>query len=175
MNARRAARAPLWRPMDDRDLPRVEAIAAAVHPAYPEDGTVPAERLRLSPNGCFVLERQGGIAGYVVSHPWHRFDPPKLDTLLGALPAPAGTWYIHDLALMPAARRQGHAEAIVRRLVAEAGRAGLPSLSLVAVNGSAPFWRRHGFATVDNRALAEALASYGADAAFMVRELADGA
>ncbi|KAB2869509.1 MAG: GNAT family N-acetyltransferase [Bauldia sp.] len=171
----RSAPTALWRPMAASDLPQVEAIAAAVHPAYPEDGAVPAERLRLSPNGCFVLERQGGILGYVVSHPWYRFDPPKLDTLLGALPAPAGTWYIHDLALVSAARGRGHAEAIVRRLVAEAERAGLPSLSLVAVNGSAPFWRRHGFVAAGDGALREALASYDADAVFMVRELADGA
>ena len=155
------------------DLPQVEAIAAAVHPAYPEDGAVPAERLRLSPAGCLVLDADGVVEGYVVSHPWHALDPPKLDTLLGALPAPAGTWYIHDLALVPAARGRGHAEAIVRRLVAEAERAGLPSLSLVAVNGSAPFWRRHRFIAAGDGALREALASYDTDAVFMVRELAD--
>ena len=154
------------------DLAAVEAIAAEVHPAYPESGAVPAERLRLFPAGCLVLDRGEAIEGYVVSHPWTAFDPPKLDTLLGRLPSPAGTYYIHDLALLASARGQGHADAVVGELLTLAERSSLPSVSLVAVNHSAPFWTRHGFAAVDaDAALAAALRSYDSDAVFMTRWL----
>jgi hypothetical protein len=47
-------------------------------------------------------------------------------------------------------------------------------MSLVAVNGSAGFWRRQGFAEARVPALADKLASYGADAHFMVRDLVSG-
>ena len=148
--------AAIWRPMAAADLDAVEAIAAAVHPAYPERREIPAERLRLHPAGCLVLAGDGGIAGYVVSHPWRALDPPKLDTLLGALPA---------------ARGKGAASTVVERLVRVGREAGLPTLSLVAVNRSAPFWERHGFVAVRDPALEAALASYDDDARFMVRAL----
>jgi hypothetical protein len=41
--------------MTPNDLPRVAEIAAAVHLSFPEDATVPAERLHLYPRGCLVL------------------------------------------------------------------------------------------------------------------------
>ena len=163
--------AAIWRPMAAADLDAVEAIAAAVHPAYPERREIPAERLRLHPAGCLVLAGDGGIAGYVVSHPWRALDPPKLDTLLGALPASPATHYLHDLALLPAARGKGAASTVVERLVRVGREAGLPTLSLVAVNRSAPFWERHGFVAVRDPALEAALASYDDDARFMVRAL----
>ncbi len=44
---------------------------------------------------------------------------------------------------------------------------------LVAVNDAAPFWERRGFAVVDSPAMTAKLASYGADARYMVRTLKD--
>jgi GNAT superfamily N-acetyltransferase len=161
--------------MMEEDLAAVDKIAAEVHPNFPEDAAVPAERLRLAPAGCFALADGGTIAGYVVSHPWRAFPPPKLNTLLGAIPEPAACWYIHDLALLPSARGHGHAGVIVERLAAAAGQAGLPAMSLTAVSGSAPFWARHGFVAEHGPEIAAALASYGTNAAFMVRRLSRSA
>lgn len=48
---------------------------------------------------------------------------------------------------------------------------GLTTLSLVAVNGSAGFWRKHGFGVVTDAAITAKLLSYGASASFMVRRL----
>ena len=157
--------------MTPQDLMAVDAIAAEVHPNFPEDVAIPAERLRLAPAGCFVLAEDHAISGYVVSHPWHAFPPPKLNTLLGAIPERPESWYIHDLALLPAARGRGHAGALVEHLAARARDLGLPIMSLTAVSGSAPFWAGHGFVSQGGADFAAALASYGADAAFMVRRL----
>lgn len=160
-----------WRPMQSADLPAVGALAERIHPAYPEDAAVFAERLRLYPDGCHVLARNGALAAYVVSHPW-RGGPPALNSLLGELPLSPSTFYIHDLALAPETRGHGAASAIVTRLAAQARSAGLARMSLVAVNGSTDFWRRQGFEARHDPALAGKLASYGDDGAcFMVRTL----
>lgn len=158
-----------WRPMVPGDLPAVNRIAEAVHLDYPEEAAVLAERLALYPAGCWILEGQAAPLGYAISHPWNRLRPPSLNTRLGALPEMPGTYYIHDVALLPAARGRGAAGRLMP-LLREAAR-GLPELSLVAVGGSVPFWHRQGFAVVDDPALTDKLRSYDAGARFMTLRL----
>lgn len=154
------------------DLDDVLAVAAAVHPGFPERREVFAERLDLFPEGCHVLRSaEAGIGGYAVSHPWHARRPVPLDTLLHAMPQ-ATCRYVHDVAVLPAWRGGGHAGRIVGRIVRDAYRSGVSEVSLVAVSGSAAFWERQGFHEVTEPGLAAKLESYGADARFMVRTLA---
>ena len=161
-----------WRPMIPADIAAVDAIAARIHVALPEHDFVFAERQRLHSAGCWLLEVDGAPAGYVISHPWHFGRPPSLNMLVGSIPADASTYYIHDLALLPAARRTGAGSEIARTLFRHAASLGLPNVSLIAVYDAAPFWRRHGFDDLDDPALAEKLAGYGAEARMMVRPLA---
>jgi len=161
----------LWRPMRPADLPAVDALATLIHPAFPEDEAVFAERLRLYPQGCRVWAQNGKIAAYVVSHPWLDRAPPALNALLGSLPAKPSTYYLHDIALLPEVRGSGAAIDVLTSLVEQALAERLPSLSLIAVNGSAGFWQRQGFAAVSDGPPAEKLRSYGADAQFMMRWL----
>jgi ribosomal protein S18 acetylase RimI-like enzyme len=167
----------LWRPMSPRDLAAATGLANRVHVDFPEDAAVFAERLRLYPQGCWVLWRNGlsdAIAGYLVSHPWRLGEPPALNAQLGELPANASSYYMHDLTLSPAARGSGAASAIVRQILAHAFERGFANASLVAVSGSAPFWQSHGFRIIgDDAEMRRKLQSYGDDAHFMVRELED--
>ena len=164
-----------WRSLTTFDIPAVEAIAAEVHPGFPEDTAVFVERLRLYPEGARLLEIGGAPAGYVFSHPWRFRQLPALNSLLGAIPPDAGTYYLHDLALLPSARGTGAAGRVVTDLIGHATRAGYPTMSLVAVNGSIPFWQKHGFIIAETGELADKLASYEDAARFMVRQLADRA
>lgn len=148
------------------DLATVNRIAGQVHPNFPESDAIPTERLALYPAGCLVLETDADVTGYTVSHPWQAGKPPALDHLLGQLPDHPGTFYLHDLALLPAARGTGAATQAVGLLVALAARAGLPTMTLVAVNNATGFWQRQGF-----RIIGAAPASYGADARVMTREI----
>jgi hypothetical protein len=157
--------------MTATDLPAVTALAALIHPGYPEDAAVFAERLRLYPPGCRVLERNGALKAYVISHPWLDRMPPALNALLGELPARPTTYYLHDLALLPEVRRSGAAAQAVAVLAGQAQAEQLPSLSLIAVNGSAGFWERQGFEAIPDGSLREKLRSYGEDAQFMMRTL----
>lgn len=161
----------VWRAMTANDLEAVHALGERVHPGYPERIEVFAERLRLYGDGCRVLEAGDAMAGYVISHPWHPMTPPKLDTLLVAMPTFPATFYIHDLALLPVARGSGAGARCVADLVAHTMAIGLADLSLVAVNASVPFWRRQGFDIVESRSINAALQSYDDAARFMIRRL----
>lgn len=162
---------PRWLAMAAADLPAVVTIAAQIHPGYPEHEAVFAERLALHPAGCLVLAGGDGPGGYSLSHPWRLGQVPALDSLLGALPADADTFYIHDLALLPALRGGGAASACVDRLAAHARASGFARMALVAVGGSAGFWRRRGFREAHDESLAGKLASYDDAACYMVRDL----
>ncbi|MEO6011959.1 MAG: GNAT family N-acetyltransferase [Devosia sp.] len=160
-----------WRAMTTYDLPAVEKIAGEVHPSFFEAPDVLAERQSLYRNGAYLLEIGERPAGYILSHPWHLAELPELNTLLGQLPEPSDTYYIHDLALLPVARRIGAATFITNALAKHASAHGFATMSLVAVNGSQGFWERHGFAVTDRPDLTQKLASYEASARLMVRRL----
>ena len=161
-----------WRAMTTLDLPAVEGIAALVHPGFPEDIEVFAERLALYPDGAWLLEIGGAPAGYFLTHPWAAGAMPKLNQLYGALPSGSQTYYLHDLALLPQARGRGAAAAIVEHAIKHATRSGFSSASLVAVSGSVPFWARQGFAPLLTPELREMLRGYEDAAQYMVRPLA---
>jgi N-acetylglutamate synthase-like GNAT family acetyltransferase len=116
--------------------------------------------------------RTGGLIGYILSHPWTYAAPPALNSLLGTIPTPSNTYYIHDIALLPEARGTGAANAIVAKLIVLAESLGLPNLSLVAVNNSVAFWQRHGFQLTPIPVLDARLRSYDEEARFMVRAIA---
>jgi len=161
----------LWRPMTTADAASVSAIADRVHVSYPEDDAVFLERLRLYPEGCAMFEQAGRAAAYAITHPWRYGEPPALNVLLGAIPEPPTTYYIHDIALLPETRGSGAGSAVVEAVIKHAAATGLPNVSLVAVNNSGQFWSRFGFEVVNEPMLAEKLLSYDADARFMVRKL----
>ena len=160
-----------WRAMTTLDLPAVEAIAAEVHPSFPEDLSVFAERQRLYPEGTRLLEMGGLASGYVLSHPWRYGELPPLNSLLGAIPTHADTYYVHDLAMLNSARGTGAAAMIVGDILRHAKAASLPSVSLVAVNGSIPFWHKHGFRVQNVPELSDKLKSYEDAARLMTRKL----
>lgn len=160
-----------WRPMTTFDLPAVQAIAAAVHPDFPEDDSVFAERQRLYPDGTRLFELDGAPAGYVLSHPWRFRALPELNALLGTIPEDADTFYLHDLALLPKARGTGAAAMIVGEMLRHARGAGFATMSLVAVNGSLPFWHKHGFRAVKAPELDDKLRSYEAAARLLSKQL----
>ncbi|MCG6207054.1 GNAT family N-acetyltransferase [Rhodopseudomonas sp. HC1] len=163
-----------WRAMSAADLDAVNAVAAAVHVDYPEDAAVFAERLALHPQGCYVLsdiaDGDAEIAGYLISHPWNLRQPPALNALLGALPSPASTYYIHDIALLPVARGSGAAAAILAPLMRHAATIA-DNISLVAVGGTVQFWSKQGLARIADPALDAKLRSYDAEACYMMRSL----
>lgn len=158
----------MWKPMTAGDVSAAYALSLRIHPHYPEDVSVLAERFRLYPDGCFVCVGGDGMRGYCISHPWKNVSVPPLNTLIGSLPPEDGSYYIHDIALLGNARRTGEGAAILGTLKLHARHRHDRRVCLVAVNGSVPFWGRHGFSIVHDDALKEKLASYDAEARYMI-------
>lgn len=154
-----------WRAMAPADLDAVTAISDAVHGRYTEPRGVYAERLALYPQGCRVLDVDGAVEGYCISHPWHRRSPPALGQAIGAIPEDADTYWLHDLALVAQARGSGAGAAALAEALALARAGGFSDVSLIAVNGADRFWSRHGFAGV------EGPEGYGAGSQAMRRTL----
>ncbi|OUJ10356.1 GNAT family N-acetyltransferase [Acetobacter okinawensis] len=170
MNTSRAD--TIWRLMTPDDLDHVTALAATVHPDYPEDTAIFAERLRLAPDGCLILTGAGTLCGYLISHPWRGLLSPPLNTLLGALPAPAERWYIHDLALAPHARGQGYAQMAIAKAEDAARAHGLGTLTLTSTRHALQFWARQGFAAEETSVEEQAiLASYDPKACLLSRRV----
>ena len=157
--------------MLESDLVRVNQIADIVHVNYPEDESVFAERRQMYPPGCQVLAANARLLGYIVSHPSMYAQPPALNSLLKRLPEQPTTYYIHDIALLPEARNEGHASQAVELVLRLAASAGCTNVSLIAVNNSTEFWRRHGFVITSEPSVDAKLESYGAGSFFMVRRL----
>lgn len=160
-----------WRAMTGYDGDAVFAIANTVHPGFFEAAEVLSEKHALYHNGCYLLEIAEKPAGYVLSHPWTLGTLPALNTMLGAIPDDADTYYIHDLALLPRARGIGAAGSISAALTKHAMAMGFANMSLVAVNGSRPFWEKQGFVAEERPELAEKLVDYEAEARLMVKTL----
>lgn len=150
--------------MREADLAAVSAISDAVHGRYTEPVAVYAERLALYPEGCRVLEQDDVAVGYLITHPWHREDPPKLGALLGAIPADADSYYLHDIALLPAARGSGAGRTALEFVKAQAHALGFADIALMAVGGADRYWTKQGFAYVPGAVDP----SYGDDAYLML-------
>lgn len=160
-----------WRQMYPADIPAILEIQEEAYPWHQEDRAVFEDRLALYPQGCLSLDCEGALVGYILSHPWNEDAPPPLDAKLGRLPDRPGTYYLHDLALMKSAYGKGHGARVVRHLAETAGAMDYPSMSLIAVNQSAPFWQKHGFAPREVPGLDAKMKTYGEGAVFMTRVL----
>lgn len=160
---------PAWRPSRRRDLPEIARVSAIVHPGLKERPEVLAEKFHLFPTGCFSLEFEGALAGYAISHPWRSLDIPPLDRYLHSLPSEPACLYLHDVAILPAARGHRSTERLMALLQTVAGEEGLSSIALTQVYGTVGFWARQGFHDVSEPGMARQLASYGDDARYMVK------
>lgn len=153
------------------DLPQVLALQ---HLAYPRElwDAAPAfeSRLRLAPTTNLVLEHEGAIAAYLISHPWTGESPPSVDTVLSAAPPPPHVWFIHDLTTGPAVRGSGAGRRLFDAGVDAARALDLQTAELIAVAGAEPFWSHLGFhrAQADS-ALVAKVTAYGPEAVYMRR------
>lgn len=160
------------RPMRADDLDAVLRIQALCYTAFdPESADAMDAKRRHAAASCWVAEREGRVAGYLLALPWRALDAPALDSVIDGLPDAADCLYLHDLAIDPAARGGGVGAALVERFLSHLRAGPWPRAALIAVQGSTGFWARHGFGAVTpTPALAHKLADYGPGATYMLRE-----
>ena len=161
-----------WRQATKADLDTVVSIQESVHTLEPETREVFAAKLAAFPQGCRVLDSASGLVGYGIFHPWRLDRVPALHALPFVMPDPADCLFVHDVALLPPARGQGAARALLDSVKQTARERAIHNLSLVSVYDSAPIWERLGF-RVSPMALDPAKrAQYGDTACFMTIALA---
>ncbi|MCK6407865.1 GNAT family N-acetyltransferase [Thauera sp.] len=164
----RAAAGLALRPLRTADLAAVLAIQRAAYgDDYQETAVVLARKLALAPRACWLAQAEGAAVGYVFAHPWGDVGAPPLHAPLAALPAQAGQGFLHDLAVLPAARGRGVAAALFGRVRDWSAGAGHRGLRLVALADAVPFWARQGFSALP----AMLPAGYGEGARLMARAL----
>lgn len=157
-----------WRAATVNDVSEIDRIARIIHPDLPEHIDTFAEKISLSPDTCFVAEENGSIRGYAIAFPWHANDIPKLNTMLGSLPADASVLFIHDVALLPSARSRGLLGELAEIYKIAGRKRGLREMTLAAVYGSEQAWFRYGFQRAPmNEKLTQQVEGYGT-AVFMV-------
>jgi hypothetical protein len=160
-----------WRPATLADAAEIARLSKVHLGAYAEGEDVFSERIRLAPEGCFVLTNDRRTVGYFFSHPWIRMKPPALHQMLGAIPPDADCWYVHDVAVDRDARGGGVVADICARVFRVAAAKGFRTTMLVAVSGAGGYWGRLGFCDRTSDALRLKLKDYGDDAVYMERPL----
>ena len=159
------------RTMADADLPDVLAIQAFCYTELtPESRQSLHAKLKASRSTCQVASLHGHTVGYLIALPWESSHPPALDAQTCRLPSSPSCLYLHDLAVMPDARRSGAGRVLVEAFLTRLKRMGLGRASLVAVQNSAPYWERHGFRAVPQAGQLKArLSTYGLGVQYMER------
>jgi len=158
------------RPMTPGDLDDVMQIQNASYGAHwREDRATFADKLARHPGGCLICEADGGVAGYIFSHPANLDSPPSLNDRLPADFSGSTGYFLHDVAVRPSYRDRGCGGALLRAALGVA--AEYPLVGLVAVQGSRPRWERFGFVPrhPDDPAVAMIRRIYGDAAEYMTR------
>jgi GNAT superfamily N-acetyltransferase len=161
-----------WRSAAAGDLIEIQRIADQIHPGLHERPEVFAERLRLFPEGCFVLTQNHKVMGYGLSHPWFLYNVPPLNQLLGSIPRSPECLLIHDVAVLPQARGRRSAAKLIEITANLSRKLGIPCMALVSVYNTRILWTRLGFEVVADGALIDKLKSYGQAACYMIRRQA---
>lgn len=154
------------------DLPGILAVQQACYGAgFLEPGDALASRWARSPALCLVAVEGDIIVGYLLSHAWHAWTPPKLHVPLPTANAADVLWFVHDMAIAPAGRGQRLGERLYAAARAAAMAQGLNKSRLVAVQGADAFWRRLGYqpAAMGSEHQTTLHAIYGNDAELMER------
>ncbi|MGW1285657.1 GNAT family N-acetyltransferase [Streptomyces sp. NPDC002586] len=157
----------LIRGLTEADWPQVVDLEAG---AYADTSLTEGEaglRSRAAAGTCFVLDRDGRIAGYVLALPYPRFHYPE--------PARAeqtshrsANLHLHDLVVTAPLRHRGLGTRLVRHLTDVARGRGFETMSLIAVAGKEPFWRANGYRPHPEARLP---AGYGSGAVYMSARL----
>ena len=164
-------------PLRAGDMPAVMRIQAQCYSAIvPESLQSMSAKQQAAPGTCHAAWRQGALVGYLLALPVRALALPALDSPACTIDPAADALYLHDLALAPAARGGGVGQALVAHALAVGAQLGLRRALLVAIQGSAPYWARQGFAPLPPPSpdVCAKLASYGADAQLMQRPLQPG-
>ncbi|MER6915130.1 GNAT family N-acetyltransferase [Streptomyces sp. NPDC000594] len=124
-------------------------------------------RAAASPATCFVLEHRRRLAGYVLALPYPPFRYPDLSRAEDSV-FPSTNLHLHDLVIARDLQGGGLSRHLLSRLTATARSRRFERISLIAVEGSRPFWAAQGYRPHPDTPLPQ---GYGSRAVYMSRSL----
>ncbi len=153
------------------DLPDVSRIQQACYsPEILESENSFSAKLSANPDFCFMAVKGGMPTGYVVALPWVFGEVLDLDGDHYTVPSGADSLCIHDMAVSPMARKSGSAQHLLNAVIDTAKHKGYKRIFLVAVQGAASYWKRHGFKIMPaDDTLQRELSEYGEGAVYMAK------
>ncbi|WP_410498287.1 GNAT family N-acetyltransferase [Chitinibacter sp. S2-10] len=148
------------RPILAADLAAILRIQAACYPAeLLEDAATFQAKIDYAPDCNWLIEVDGDVQGYLFTHPWRGETPPALNRGDVAWPSDADCFYLHDLAIHPAARGLKLSTMLAGHALRWGEQQGFKLAMLVAVGNAPAFWRKLGFTPCTKQD--KSLAQYG--------------
>lgn len=153
------------------DLPQILAIQAVCYPSIePEQEASYLNKLEQAPDCAFVMKDQDQVLAYLFALPIELHQPPTLNAQHFTVPKHANSLYLHDLAIAPSAQGQGLSRPLLQAFFQQAQSRQLAHRSLIAIQGTSPFWQGYGFTDASlnkHPAIVQKLRSYG-DAQYLI-------
>lgn len=168
-----ALSSPPIRPLLHADLPGVLDIQAACYgEGFVEPMDAFANKLSQAPDTCWGVDHHGHLRAYLFCLPVTPHTLPALHATAWQRPTEPRWLYLHDMAVHPEVRAMGLARRLLDTARQQAHVLSCDAVVLVAVQGSVPYWMRHGFSVVHAEGpLADKLRSFGDEATFMRQNL----
>ncbi|WP_246152342.1 GNAT family N-acetyltransferase [Sphingomonas montanisoli] len=131
-----------------------------------------ASRMLVPGSLCLAAIRSDRLIAYLIAHGSAARSPFPVGHVLGPGDAGHDVLFIHDLCVSTAGRGIDLGRRIIDHAFDLATTAGLRRAELIAVEGAESYWRGLGFVEEEvSPALAAKVASYGADARWMARDI----
>ncbi len=170
----------MLRPLSPTDLGAVLRLQADCYgPDYLEPAEAFEAKLRATAplQTCWGAFSAGSaLLAYAISLPVCADTMPALHAADYQCPPKPTLLYLHDVAVSPAGRGQGLAPALLAQVQQRAVLLGLERMGLIAVQDSASYWQRLGFAPLQAMPawLRRKLHSFGEAARYLERASAAG-
>lgn len=154
------------KPVDENTWAGILSVQSEVYlQVEPETIEVLQSKWRRTPQCCFVYQYEESVLGYLLAHSWDKQAPPKLFKPLPEQSSVLNPYlFLHDLAISEKAAGQGIGSQLVSHLISIAKTMDFDEIRLVAVQGSASFWKTMGFSEVDKQSISP---TYGEGAKMM--------
>lgn len=165
------------RPLRAADLDAVLRLQSTCYgPDFVEPAEAFASKLRetASLQTCWgAFDEAGALLAYAISLPVCADTMPGLHAPDYRCPPAPTLLYLHDVAVSPAGRGRGLAQCLLAQVQQRAVLLGLARVGLIAVQDSAPFWQRLGFAPLPAKPtwLQRKLQSFGTAARYLERQV----
>lgn len=164
----------LIRTLSTEDLPLIMQIQAACYPAhFNEAAEVFAERIANYAHSSWLALRNNQALGYLFTYPTQLGQVCKLGSGFSTSQA-ANCLYLHDMAVLPEAKGQGIASALLSTALQYGRQRKLRHSALVAVQNSATFWQKFGYSISSLESEQQMnLLSYGDQAHYLHKIISD--